>query len=342
MRDIESYLDQVCRSMGGSKALRLHIREELREHIIEAIERHKADGLDEDQAVQKALEEFGQPVAVREGLQAIYGRNLMGLVIERAMEWKEKTMKTGWKWNFMAHLVLAMLIALEVIFVLSLAVFILPQVFREYAISELPAPAYLISVENILLMFFESWFIWTALIGIAWAVFEWRCRSENKSTIRLAVGSLVSLGMVVLVCAASIAVLIPLVRLPWLIRSQPAESVVFRQVEEVDTAFDQLVKAVDAQDWPEASESARTLRHEFQYLTRFGSAAPVLAGMDRRADIDEIRRLVREIEDLSDDLADSIRDTTKIGEDPELVAPHHFLRLKKSYEQLKQKVPSWP
>lgn len=97
MRDIESYLDQVCRSIGGSKALHLHLREELREHVLETIERHKADGLDEDQAVQKALEEFGQPEAVREGLQAIYGRSLMGLVIEKAMQWKEKTMKTGWK-----------------------------------------------------------------------------------------------------------------------------------------------------------------------------------------------------------------------------------------------------
>ena len=242
----------------------------------------------------------------------------------------------------MAHLALAMLIALEVILVLSLAVFILPRVIGEYHILELPLPPYSISVVNIVRMFFESWFIWTALIVIAWAIFEWRYRSENKSTIRLALGSLVSLLMVVLVWAASIAVVIPLFRLPWLIRSQPAESAVFRQVEEVDTALDQLVKAVDAKDWPGARESARRLRHEFQYLTHLGAAAPILAGMDRRGDIDEIRRLVREIEELSDDVADSIRDTTRIGEDPELVVPHHFSRLKESYEQLKAKVPGWP
>jgi hypothetical protein len=51
MDNIEHYLDQVCRSIGGSKSLHQYLREELREHLLEAIERHIAAGLPKAQAI---------------------------------------------------------------------------------------------------------------------------------------------------------------------------------------------------------------------------------------------------------------------------------------------------
>ena len=68
MDDIERYLDQVCSGLGGSKELRRHLREELREHILEAVEKYRADGLEQKLAVQKALEDFGQPQTLRQEL----------------------------------------------------------------------------------------------------------------------------------------------------------------------------------------------------------------------------------------------------------------------------------
>jgi len=36
----------------------------------------------------------------------------LAILIEKAMQWKEKNMKTGWKSSFIAHLALAGLIGL--------------------------------------------------------------------------------------------------------------------------------------------------------------------------------------------------------------------------------------
>ena len=36
MDQLERYLDQVCRGIGGPRSLRQHIRQELREHLLDA------------------------------------------------------------------------------------------------------------------------------------------------------------------------------------------------------------------------------------------------------------------------------------------------------------------
>ena len=50
MNKLEHYLQQVCRSMGGPKALREHVRQELREHLLDAVAGHRAAGLSEEAA----------------------------------------------------------------------------------------------------------------------------------------------------------------------------------------------------------------------------------------------------------------------------------------------------
>src|SRR5262249_34781262 len=98
MDKLEHYLDQVCRSIGGPRSLRQHVRQELREHLLDAVAGHKAAGLPEELALDRALEEFGGPEQVRSELEATHGHRLMPVVIDKAMQWKEKTMRAKWLW----------------------------------------------------------------------------------------------------------------------------------------------------------------------------------------------------------------------------------------------------
>ena len=127
MDKLEHYLDQVCRSIGGPKALRQHVRQELREHLLDAVAEHKAAGMSEEKALERALEDFGGPDQVRSELEATHGHRLMPVVIDKAMQWKEKTMKAKWLWTTWAHLALASVIALEVFFITCAVIFIVPK-----------------------------------------------------------------------------------------------------------------------------------------------------------------------------------------------------------------------
>ena len=61
MDQLERYLDQVCRGIGGPKSLRQHIRRELREHLLDAAAEHRNAGLPEEEALARALADFGGP-----------------------------------------------------------------------------------------------------------------------------------------------------------------------------------------------------------------------------------------------------------------------------------------
>ena len=114
MDKLEHYLDQVCRSIGGPRPLRQHVRQELREHLLDAVALHRAAGMSEEDALSKALEEFGKPEEVRSELEATHGQRMMAVVIDKAMQWKEVTMKAKWLWTTWAYLGLAVVIVLEV------------------------------------------------------------------------------------------------------------------------------------------------------------------------------------------------------------------------------------
>jgi hypothetical protein len=130
MDKLEQYLDQVCRSIGGPRALRQHVRQELREHLLDAVAGHKAAGMTEEKALDRALEDFGGPEQVRSELEATHGHRLMPVVIDKAMQWKEKTMKAKWLWASWAYLALAAVIALEVLFITFTNIFVVPKFQR--------------------------------------------------------------------------------------------------------------------------------------------------------------------------------------------------------------------
>ncbi len=208
MNKLEEYLQQVCRSMGGPRALREHVRQELREHLLDAASQHQASGLTEEAAMDRALSEFGQPEVVRSELEATHGhRMMMAMVLDKALEWKEKTMKAKWLWTTWTYLMVVGIIALEILFLCFQFVYIIPK------IKKIKADGYFFSNEHYFLS--ANWILdfldklcvaadkitwWFILIILAlWGLFEWRVKSENKTFIRLSVLGSVALGLLVAV-----------------------------------------------------------------------------------------------------------------------------------------------
>src|SRR5882724_659978 len=117
MEKLERYLDQVCRSLGGPKSLRQHLRQELREHLLDAAAQHQASGLDEAAALERALDDFGGPDELKSGLEATYGHRLLPVVIDKAMQWKERTMRAKWLWTTWAHIAVIGVVVLDLLFI---------------------------------------------------------------------------------------------------------------------------------------------------------------------------------------------------------------------------------
>jgi hypothetical protein len=190
MDKLEAYLDQVCRGIGGGRALRQHLREELREHLRDAVAEHKAAGLSDEEALNRALEHFGGPDEVRSELEQTHGHRLLGVVIDKALAWKERTMKAKWLWMSWAHITLIGVVAAEVLYLTFCQVFLVPKFL--HIDSHLHDPALHQSDASWLYGCLE-WVIVLArsatwiLLGfvVLWALFEWRVRSEHKTFMRL-------------------------------------------------------------------------------------------------------------------------------------------------------------
>ena len=247
-------------------------------------------------------------------------------------------MKTGWKWRFVAHLALAMLLAVPVLFIMGLLVFIFPKVAHRFHMLNVPQPEYVRSTVGFLVNAAETWFLWLPIIIIGWAVFEWRCRSENKSTIRLTVGMWASLVMMAAGVALSAVIVVPLSTLPAIAHMQQPGSIVRQHVAEADASYVQLEQAIDAKDWSRAHESSRQLYRTFRTLRDSGAAAPTLAAMHDRQNIDDVRRLVAEIAERADDVKDSVHPSLN----SEVQTLEDFTRLEQSYDELRAKVQGWP
>ncbi len=127
MDKLERYLDQVCRGIGGPRELRQHVRQELREHLLDAMAGHKAAGLAEDAALDRALADFGGPDEVRSELEALHGHRLLGVAIDKALDWKEKTMKAKWLWASWANLAVATVVALELAWLVFAGTMLVPR-----------------------------------------------------------------------------------------------------------------------------------------------------------------------------------------------------------------------
>jgi hypothetical protein len=294
MDKLELYLDRVCRSIGGPRSLRQHIRQELREHLLDAMAEHKAAGLPEEAALDRALEDFGGPEQVRSELEATHGHRLLPLVIDRAMQWKERTMRAKWLWTTWTYLVVVGVLAMQVFYFTFAQMMYVPKLRKIQGDGwlgmdsvNLPVTAWLDSLLRGL-----EWLgnHATACLLIAagmWGLFEWRVRSENKAFIRLSVLGTAALGMMVGVFFVTGALVIPFeLGLPAMV--QIATPFVNEQMETIDASIRAIEQARDKKDWAAVGDNAERASSAVDRLSTVAGALPTPARQGKPT-VDELR-----------------------------------------------------
>jgi hypothetical protein len=284
MDKLDHYLEQVCRSIGGPRSLRRHVRQELREHLLDAAAEHKAAGMSEEQALACALEDFGGPEQVRSELEATHGQRLIPVVIDKAMQWKEMTMRAKWLWMSWAHLALAAVIALEVLWITFSVIFLVPR-FERLLRDGLIDPEMLQETGSAWMVSFLKDLktvgggyatFWLLGAAVAWGVFEWRVKSENKSFMRLSALGTAAVGlMVVAVLTAGSLVITYQLGAP--ATGRLARSFALDQIATIDTSLSALEQALAKRDWEAMRGDADRVSHALDNLTKAAPVIPALA-----------------------------------------------------------------
>ncbi|HLN27226.1 MAG TPA: permease prefix domain 1-containing protein [Gemmataceae bacterium] len=268
MDKLDRYLDQVCRGIAGPRSLRQHIRQELREHLLDAAAEHRGAGLSEEDALARALADFGGPEQVGSELAATHGHRLTAVMIDKAIEWKEKTMKAKWLWSSWALLVVVGLLALEIFTILFGVTYLIPK-YQKFArngwlgndaSSTSAFISWAQSFQNHLAdtCRHTTW-LFLGFVGL-WGLFEWRVRSENKSMMRLASLGSGAFGLMVVIVLMSAALTIPLILAIPNIATPPPEQMLLvlnHRVTTIDRRIDDLEEAVVQKNW----NAARELTH---------------------------------------------------------------------------------
>jgi hypothetical protein len=336
MEKLEQYLDQVCRSIGGPRSLRQHVRQELREHLLDAVSQHKAAGMSEEKALERALEDFGGPEQVRSELEATHGHRLMPVVIDKAMQWKEKTMQAKWLWMTWAHLVLAGTVAAEVLFITFAVVFIAPRFemfIREGWIgidrSE-PLIAWVPGFFRFLGWVANSttWLFLGAVL--LWGIFEWRVRGENKTFMRLSALGTTALMLMVMVMLTGAALVLPVGVGVRALHERAPEPVVSNQLSSIDAALSATDEALAKKDWEALREQLNQASRAIYNLKQMGVSAPTLVSMREQPKVEETRAHL----DLASDSLRVAQDAIADKNAPKLEAA--MKKFREAYGQVKQ------
>jgi hypothetical protein len=280
MDKLEHFLDQICRSIGGPKSLRQHVRQELREHLLDAAAEHRAVGMSEADALDRAVEDFGGPEEVRLGLEETHGHRLLPVVIDKAMQWKERTMRAKWLWTTWAHLALAGVIALEVMWLTFANIFLVPK-FKKLMHDGMIDPAILEQqgwtwvasfLENLSYVggHYTTWLL--LLTIVVCGLFEWRVRSENKSFIRLSCWGTAAVGLMVIGILTAGSLVIPY-QLAAPAMGRMARPFAMQQIASIDTSIAAIEQALAKKNWESIQEHANRAS---EALDRLVSAAPAV------------------------------------------------------------------
>lgn len=302
---------------GGPRSLRQHIRQELREHLLDAAEQYRSSGLSQEQAVTKALEDFGGPEQMRAELEATHGHRLMAVVIDKAMQWKERTMKAKWLWTTWAHAALLLVIAAEVTFVAMAMVFVVPKYWHMAADGVFDTDAAGVNAFIGRMNGFladVAWAInhalwWIIPLAVAWLLFEWRARSENKSMIRLSLmGMLAFLLMGVVMMTAAALILPATLVLPGIEMRRPEQAVETR-LAEVDTAVRALEQELvrEPKDWDAMHGHMSQLSQALGRLQRMGAAGPILVLRDKPEKAEQVHERLKAARDCMTEVREAIR-----------------------------------
>jgi hypothetical protein len=300
MDKLEHYLDQVCRGVGGPRSLRQHVRQELREHLLDAAAEYKAAGLPEAQALDRALEDFGGPEDVRAGLEATHGHRLLPVVIDKAMQWKERTMRAKWLWATWAHLALAGVIALAVLWLTFANAFLVPRferlvrdgiidpaVFQEHGMSW--ALSFLRALSHVG-GHSTTWLLLLAAAAVG--LFEWRVRSENKTLIRLSAWGTVAVGLLVAGVLTAGSLVIPY-QLAAPATGRIARPYALQQFAAIDTSLAALEQALAKKGWEEIQERTNQASQALDRLVGSAAALGSLTPHDGPPGVDDLRAQLR-------------------------------------------------
>lgn len=296
MDKLEHYLNQICRSIGGPKSLRQHVRQELREHLLDAAAEHKAAGLSEEAALERAIEDFGGPEEVRLGLEEAHGHRLLPVVIDKAMQWKERTMRVKWSWTTWAHLALAGVIALEVIGITFAVMYLVPRfelLMRhgviDPAILEKQGVMWMVSLLKGLQNLGGNYATWLLLLTIVvCGLFEWRVRSENKSLIRLSSWGTAAVGLTAVTILTAGSLVIPYqVAAP--ATGKMARPFALQQLASIDTSIAALEQALAKKNWESIKEHANQGSQALTNLASAGPAVHALSPQSRPPKLEELR-----------------------------------------------------
>jgi hypothetical protein len=262
MDPLDPFLDRVCRGVGGPRSLRHHLRQELREHLLDAAAENRAIGMSESEALARAIADFGGPDEVRSELEATHGHRLLPVVIDKVMQWKEKTMKAKWFWSTWSHLGLVLVILLQLAFLAFMSMFLVPR-NRKLLSDGIIDPAALNDPVIARLNSFvtgvsgvgdyATWLLLGAIVG--WISFEWRVRSENKPFMRLAALGSVAVGLMIAVMVTAGSLIISFQM------GVPAMGRIVRpyaeqQVAAVEASVASLEQSLGKKEWDVASEYA--------------------------------------------------------------------------------------
>jgi HAAS domain-containing protein len=314
MDKLEQYLDQVCRSLGGSRSMRQHVRQELAEHLRDAAAQHRTAGLSEEQALERALADFGGPDQVRSELEATHGHSLMAVVIDKAMEWKEKTMKARWLWTSWAHGMLGAVIALEILFITFNVIFIIPK-FQKLMIDGIIDPSivdeegigWFVNYLHTLSTIAGQYTIWFILVpAVLWGLFEWRVQSEHKVFMRLAALGTVATALLVVIILMGMALVVSFTMgVPGLGRI--ARPWVMEQVSTIDTSINAVEQSLKEKNWQALPEHVEQARAAATRLT-VGPAPSALVRENANAKIREMREQIRALSTPLTSLQQAVRE----------------------------------
>jgi hypothetical protein len=299
MKRLEQYLDQICRGIGGPIEMRRHVRQELREHLLDAVAQHKAAGESEEAALTLALDEFGKPEEVRTELEATHGQR-MTWIIDKALQWKEMTMKAKWLWTSWAHGMLGAIIGLEILFITFNVIFIVPK-FQKLMIDGIIDPAIM---DDPGVRWFVNFLHTVSYVGgqhtlwlivapsVLLALFEWRVKSENKSFMRLSILGTAAAALLVVIMLMSAGLVISFtlgapalgrIARPW----------VMEQATAIDASAKALEQSLHEKNWKAMPEQ---IDQALGAVTRLsaGPAASTLTAVNDNAKIEEMREHIKE------------------------------------------------
>ena len=260
------------------------MRQELHAHLLDAVEQHKTAGLTDDEAVTRVMDEFGRPEDLRPELEATHGHRMLAVLIDRALQWKERTMRAKWIWSSWAYLTVGLVITLELLLIAFNGYFILPKFQALVYDGFIDAGSVRHAGNSWMLVFLDRlgtvhvkhtwWILLTALVAIG--LFEWRVKGENKSLMRFCALGASALGLFLVVIVMTVSLVVtfclaapevgPMVR-PWAVE----------QVASIGAAIDGIEQARVKKDWDTMQDQAEQASSATERLAR-GPAIQSLVG----------------------------------------------------------------